>query len=113
MKNSNNNVIRDLIVIYAIIAGIINWLACSCIMVIIYPEAMSRFQDRFRLSDTILGQCLVFVLAIPLMIILIPLLLIVPLSVGLGLLHEYRAWQQRKDSAIKADRIARRITRNS
>ena len=108
MKISTDSVIRALIVVYAIIAGIINWLACSCIMVIIYPEAMRRFQIRFGLSHTILGQCLMFVLGIPLMIILIPLFLIVPLSVGLGLLHEYRAWKQRKDASIMADRIARK-----
>jgi len=108
---SINNTVRDLIVVYAIIAGIINWLACSCIMIILFPDAMRRFQYRFGFYDTILGKCLNFIVGIPLMIILTPLLLIVPLSVGLGLLHKYRTWKQKKEFAMKDDRIVRRIAR--
>ncbi|MBW2647829.1 MAG: hypothetical protein JRE23_16995 [Deltaproteobacteria bacterium] len=108
MKNSTDSVIRTLIVIYAIFAGIVNWFGWSYLFIIIYPEAMMRFQIRSGLSYTILGMCIRLIVGIPMIILVTPLLFIVPLSVGLGLLHEYRAWKQRKDTSIMADRIARK-----
>lgn len=96
MKRSTDKILRKLIVLYAIIAGIVNWIGIFMIFIIMAPDLLNRLEYRLGLSCTILGRCLRSVIAVPLMIILLPLLLIVPVSVGYYLLHEYREWKQRK-----------------
>ena len=96
MKNSTDSVIRVLIVIYAIIAGIVNWIGFFMIVFILIPDVLRRIEYRFDLSYTILDKCIRFIVGISSTLIFLPLLLIVPFSVGLGLLHEYRSWKARK-----------------